>query len=60
MGYVSVADADGFKVTADKALWFYAILAMPLVALTIVTYFLCERLSRRKVRGPLQQTVSPV
>jgi len=60
MGYISVANADGFEVTADKSLWFYAILATPLVVLTIVIYFVCERISRKKIGRPLKQTVSLV
>jgi len=50
MGYISVAETDGFSVIATKGLWFYAILAIPLVIITLAIYFLSELFSRRAAR----------
>ena len=47
MGYISVADTGGFNVSATKGLVFYAILAIPLVSLTVAIYFLSELVNRR-------------
>jgi len=47
MGYITVADTGGLNITATKGLVFYAILAIPLVSLTIAIYFLSEVINRR-------------
>ncbi len=50
MGYVSVTETSPFTVVATADLWFYAILAIPLVLLTVAIYFLSELRSRRAVK----------
>jgi hypothetical protein len=50
MGYITVADAPGFSVTATKNLWLYAILAIPLAIITFAIYFASEFLSKRAAR----------
>jgi hypothetical protein len=50
MGYISVTDTKPFKVAATADLWFYAILAIPLVLLTLAIYFVSEIRLRRAVR----------
>jgi len=50
MGYISVADTGGFNVSATKGLLFYAILAIPLVSLTVAIYFLSELVNKRASR----------
>ncbi|KAI9744085.1 MAG: hypothetical protein M1818_002237 [Claussenomyces sp. TS43310] len=51
MGYINVAPDDpGFNVTAEKALWFYAILAIPMILLTLAVYFACEMANKRTAR----------
>jgi hypothetical protein len=50
MGYISVTGTKPFKVVATADLWFYAILAIPLVLLTLAIYFVSEIRLRRAVR----------
>jgi len=50
MGYISVAETDGFSVIASKSLWFYAVLAIPLVIITLAIYLLSELFSQRAAR----------
>ena len=47
MGYVSTAQQNGLVVSATKGLWVYAIIAAPLVTVTMGIYFAYELLSRR-------------
>ena len=49
MGYIHVSDS-GFSVSATKGLIFYAILAIPLIFLTLAVYFLSELFNRRAAR----------
>lgn len=50
MGYISVVQADGFTVVATKNLLLYAILAIPLVIVTMAIYFAFELLNRKAAR----------
>ena len=46
MGYVSTAQQNGLVVSATKGLLVYAVIAIPLVLVTMGTYFLFELVNR--------------
>jgi hypothetical protein len=50
MGYVSVSTRKHFHILATSDLWLFAILALPLLVVTISMYFFFETLSRRQAR----------
>jgi hypothetical protein len=62
MGYISVADGEGFSVVVSKGLVFYAILAIPLVIITVAIYLVSEILNRRtaKTQGGLDKETNNV
>ncbi len=47
MGYVSTTQQDGLVVSATKGLLVYAIITVPLVLVTMGTYFIFELANRR-------------
>jgi hypothetical protein len=49
MGYIHVSES-GFSVSATNGLIFYAVLAVPLIFLTLAVYFLSELFNRRAAR----------
>ncbi len=52
MGYVSTAQADGLVVSTTKGLWVYAMIAVPLVIVTMGVYLAFEIVnSRRNARN---------
>jgi hypothetical protein len=48
MGFIKVSQTEGFEISADKGLWLFAILAIPLVIITVAIYALFEFSNRRK------------
>lgn len=42
MGYVSAAQGNGLVVSTTKGLWVYAMIAVPLVIVTMGVYFVFE------------------
>ena len=47
MGYISTSQQSGLVVSATKGLLVYAMITIPLVLVTMGTYFLCELVNQR-------------
>ena len=54
MGYLSVGRLAPFTVIGTADLWLWAVLAFPLIFVTLIIYIMCEILSRRAARVQLR------
>ena len=50
MGYVTVTQKEGFVVSAQKGVWLYALLALPLIVSTLGILVVLEFSERRRQR----------
>ncbi len=57
MGYISTTQQDCLSISATKVLLVYAIITVPLVLVTMGTYFLFELVNRR-LKSPERKTPS--
>jgi hypothetical protein len=48
MDYLSLSDLRHFSLLADKNMWLFVVIAIPLIAFTIGVYIICECFGRAK------------